>query len=91
MIDSEDELKKAVNVREAMRILAIKTGKYAAMCRAYSRMKVDEKRYELVNPKLKHDFDSEMMPLLQAICKGRLGDNPHDPAHPVRTWKGGYR
>lgn len=91
MTVSEEELKKAVNVRESMRILAIKTGKYALMCRAYSSRKVDEKRYELVNPKLKYDFDSEMMPLLQAICNGRLGENPHDPAHPVRTWKGGYR
>ena len=91
MTVSEEELKKAVNVRESMRILAIKTGKYAKMCRAYSMRKTDKDTYEIANPGLKNAFDSEMMPLLQAICKGRLGDNPHDPAHPVRTWKGGYR
>ena len=91
MTVSEEELKRAVNVREAMRVLAIKTGKYALFCRAYSMRKAGDGKYEPANPGLKNSFDSDMMPLLQAICKGRLGDNPHDPAHPVRTWKGGYR
>lgn len=91
MTQADEQIQRNVNVREAMRILSIKTGKYALMCRAYSRRKVDEKRYELVNPKLKYDFDSEMMQLLESICGPMLGENPHDPRHPVRTWKGGYR
>lgn len=88
MMVDELELKRIINVREAMRILAIKTGKYAAFCRAYSRRKVADGVYELVYPNLKNDFDSDMMPLLDAVCQGTLGDNPNHPMHPVRLWKG---
>lgn len=91
MTQADEQIQRNVNVREAMKVLAIKTGKYALMCRAYSMKKVDDRHYELVNPKLKYDFDSEMMPLLESICGPTLGENPHHPNHPVRTWKGGYR
>lgn len=88
---TDQELTFRINVHESLKMLAVKTGKYATFCRAYARRKVDEKRYEYVNPKLKYDFDADLMPLLESICGPMLGENPHDPRHPVRNWKGGYR
>ena len=88
---NDQELTYRINVHESLKMLAVKTGKYTAFCRAYAMKKVGENRYEYVNPKLKYDFDSEMMQLLESICGPMLGENPHDPRHPVRNWKGGYR
>lgn len=80
-----EELIYRINVNEAMKILAQKTGKYAQMCHAYTRIKKDG-RYVFAYPNLKQQFDSEMFPLLQAICKDELGENPCDPQHPIRRW-----
>lgn len=81
-----DELVRRINIDLALNILSWKTGKYTAKCEAYRRKKINDV-WVWACPDLKYDFDSEMMPLLEAICGNRLGDNPNLPDHPIRTWK----
>lgn len=84
---TDQDLTVRINVHESLKMLAVKMGKYATFCRAYARKKVGENSYEYVNPKLKHDFEADMMPMLHEICKGRLGENPKNPNHPLYVWK----
>lgn len=84
---TDQELTFRINVHESLKMLAVKTGKYATFCRAYAMKKVGENNYEYVNPKLKYDFDSDMMPLLESICGPTLGENPKNPNHPLNVWK----
>lgn len=81
--DKQNRLIRRINIDEALRIMCIKMNKYADLCHAHSVEKINGK-YEYKYPGLKHDFDSEMMPLLEKICGNMLGQNPYDPDHPVQ-------
>lgn len=83
--DKQSSLIRRINVDEALRILCIKIGKYADLCTAYVHEKINGK-YVYKYPNLKHDFDNEMMPLLEKICGNKLGDNPYDPNHPIQRY-----
>lgn len=85
--DKENGIKRRINCRETLKLLSIKLGRYADFCTAYSYEKINGK-YQYKNPNLKNAFDADMMPTLERICGNRLGDNPNDPTHPIRLYKG---
>ena len=79
---------RRINVMETLRLLAWKCGRYHKMMEAYLTIKVTKDKWEYKNPGLKHQFDSEMYPLMEKICGNRLGDNPFSPDHPIQKYKG---
>lgn len=86
--DAKAALIRRINVRETLRLLAYRLGRYADMCKAYETQKVGKDQYEYKNPGLKQHFDHEMLPFLEKVCGKWLGENPNMPWHPIQKFKG---
>lgn len=86
--DAQSALMRKINIRETLRMMACKMGRYKEMCQAYVTQRVGKDCYEYKNPGLKEHFDHEMMPFLEKVCGKWLGENPNMPWHPIQKFKG---
>lgn len=84
--DSNSALMRKLNIQKTMDLLCWHIGKYAQLCTAYCTQKVGKDKYEYKNPGLKHQFDSEIFPMLEQICGEHLGENPNHPNHPIQVF-----
>ena len=70
---SFDELKKAINRRESVKLWAVIFGKYDEYVRVYATK----------NSPLKNYWANVIEPEVQRYCGEHWGENPRSPLHPI--------
>ena len=68
-----EELKRAINIRETIKLWAILHGKYDEYVRAYSSEDNNLRRY----------WETMIEPEVQRECGTFWGENPRIPLHPI--------
>lgn len=77
-----EELKRAINIRETIKLYFIALGRYSDFIRSYA-MNEDG---SWVNPSLHDSTAAQHEPLIVQNCGSWWGTNPNHPAHPMRQY-----
>ena len=77
-----EELKRAINIRETIKLYFVAIGRYKDFIRSYAR----NRDGSWVNPRLHESTASQHEPLIVQCCGSWWGYNPNNPAHPMRKY-----
>jgi hypothetical protein len=77
-----EELKRAINIRETIKLYFVTIGRYSDFIRSYAR----NKDGSWVNPQLHDSTAAQHEPLIVRCCGNWWGYNPNNPAHPMRKY-----
>lgn len=77
-----EELKRAINIRETIKLYFVTIGRYSDFIRSYAR----NKDGSWVNPSLHDSTAAQHEPLIVQCCGNWWGYNPNNPAHPMRKY-----
>lgn len=81
-----DDLKRAINIRETIKLYFSAIGKYREFIRAYAQDRDKIGAFKWRNEKLHDEVASTHEPLIRHVCGDWWGYNPNNPAHPMRKF-----
>lgn len=77
-----EELKRAINIRETIKLYFVAIGRYSDFIRSYAR----NRDGSWVSPQLHYSTAAQHEPLIVQNCGSWWGYNPNNPAHPMRKF-----
>lgn len=85
---NSDELKRAINVRETIKLYFIAIGRYNDFVQAYAMELEGNGRcsWHWRNQQLHDSTAAQHEPTIMKMCGNWFGFNPNNPAHPMRKY-----